>query len=347
MAEDTMLAVVKRRAQRGADLERVRVPQCQPHEVLVRPRATSICGTDVHIYNWDAWAQQRVSPPRIIGHEAAGEVVEVGREVQGIAVGDLVSAETHIPCGYCYQCRTGKPEICQRLKILGVDTDGVFAEYVVLPEVDVWKNDPSIPVEFAAIQEPLGNAIDTVLAEDVAGKTVLVTGCGPIGLLAVGIARISGATSIFASEVSPLRRALAAQMGATQCWDPAAIDIVEAAREATRGDGVDVLLEMSGNPQALQQGLKALTQGGRVSLLGLFAGPVDLDLNTDIILKDVRVYGITGRHMFATWYKAARFLQSGRLDPSPILTHRFPLQDIDQAMALIEQGECGKVILTP
>ena len=347
MATDTMLAVVKKRPQRGADLERVNIPRCHADEVLVRLRATSICGTDVHIYNWDAWAQQRVSVPRIIGHEAAGEVVEVGRDVQGVAVGDLVSAETHIPCGYCYQCRTGKPEICQRLKILGVDTDGVFAEYVVLPAIDVWKNDSSIPIEFTAIQEPLGNAIDTVLAEDVAGKTVLVTGCGPIGLLAIGIARASGATSILASEVSPLRRSLAAQMGATQCWDPNAIDLVEAVRDETHGDGVDVLLEMSGNNRALQQGLQALTQGGRVSLLGLFTGPVELDLNTDIILKDVRVYGITGRHMFATWYKAARFLQSGRLDPSPILTHRFALQDIDQAMTLIERGECGKVILTP
>jgi threonine 3-dehydrogenase len=347
MAGETMLAVVKKRPQRGADLERVEMPRCQPHEVLVRLRASSICGTDVHIYNWDAWAQQRVSVPRIIGHEAAGEVVEVGREVQGIVVGDLVSAETHIPCGYCYQCRTGKPEICQRLKILGVDTDGVFAEYVVLPAVDVWKNDPSIPVEFTAIQEPLGNAIDTVLAEDVAGKTVLVTGCGPIGLLAIGVARASGATSIFASEVSPLRRDLAMQMGATQCWDPSAIDIVESVRDETHGDGVDVLLEMSGNHRALQQGLQALTQGGRVSLLGLFTGPVELDLNTDIILKDVRVYGITGRHMFATWYKAARFLQSGRLDPTPILTHRLPLRDIDQAMALIARGECGKVVLVP
>jgi threonine 3-dehydrogenase len=213
--------------------------------------------------------------------------------------------------------------------------------------VDVWKNDPSIPVEFTAIQEPLGNAIDTVLAEDVAGKTVLVTGCGPIGLLAIGVARASGATSILASEVSPLRRDLAMQMGATQCWDPSAIDIVEAVCDETHGDGVDVLLEMSGNHRALQQGLQALTQGGRVSLLGLFSGPVELDLNTDIILKDVRVYGITGRHMFATWYKAARFLQSGRLDPTPILTHRLPLRDIDQAMVLIARGECGKVVLVP
>ena len=347
MADDTMLAVVKTRPQRGADLKVVEIPYCQPQEVLVRLQATSVCGTDVHIYNWDAWAEQRVTIPRIIGHEAAGEVVEVGKDVQGIAVGDLVSAETHIPCGHCYQCRTGKPEICQHLKILGVDTDGVFAEYVALPEVDIWKNDPAIPLEFTAIQEPLGNAIDTVLAEDVAGKTVLVTGCGPIGLLAIGIARASGATHIFATEVSPYRRDLAARMGATQTWDPKAVDVVEAVRDHTGGDGVDVLLEMSGNDLALQQGLQALTQGGRVSLLGLFTGPVRLDLNTDVILKDIRMYGITGRHMFATWYKAARFLQSGRLDPSPILTHRFTLQDFDQAMALIEQGECGKVILTP
>jgi threonine 3-dehydrogenase len=213
--------------------------------------------------------------------------------------------------------------------------------------VDVWKNEPTIPLEFTAIQEPLGNAIDTVLVEDVAGKTVLVTGCGPIGLLAIGIARASGATCILASEVSPLRRQLAERMGATWVFNPLEMDIVEAVHAQTNGDGVDVLLEMSGNATALRQGLQALTQGGRVSLLGLFEGPVPLDLNTQIILKDVRLYGITGRHIFATWYKAARFLQSGLLDPSPIITHRFPLAEFDQAMDLIAHGECGKVLLLP
>ena len=237
--------------------------------------------------------------------------------------------------------------MCRHLKILGVDTDGAFAEYVALPEVDVWKNDPTIPLEWTAIQEPLGNAIDTVLVEDVAGKTMLVTGCGPIGLLAIGIARASGATCIVASESSPLRRQLAARMGATRVLNPLEVDLVEAVRAETHGDGVDVLLEMSGNATALRQGLQALTQGGRVSLLGLFAGPVPLDLNTEIILKDVRLYGITGRHIFATWYKAARFLQSGLLDPSPIITHRFPLEEFDQAMDLIAHGECGNVVLLP
>jgi threonine 3-dehydrogenase len=237
--------------------------------------------------------------------------------------------------------------VCRHLKILGVDTDGAFAEYVALPAVDVWKNDPAIPLEFTAIQEPLGNAIDTVLAEDVAGKTVLVTGCGPIGLLAIGIARASGATCIFATEVSAFRRQLAERMGATWVLNPLEADIVEAVRAETDGDGVDVLLEMSGNAVALRQGLRALTQGGRVSLLGLFKEPVSLDLNTEVILKDVRLYGITGRHIFATWYKAARFLQAGLIDPSPIITHRFPLQEFDQAMELIAHGECGKVVLLP
>jgi threonine 3-dehydrogenase len=347
MAQDTMLAVIKTRPSQGADLTRVTIPRCRPHEVLVRLCATSVCGTDLHIYHWDQWAQERLTLPRIIGHEAAGEVVEVGREVQNIAVGDRVSAETHIPCGHCYQCRTGKPEICRHLKILGVDTDGAFAEYMALPEIDVWKNDPSIPVEFTAIQEPLGNAIDTVLAEDVAGKTVLVTGCGPIGLLAIGIARASGATTIFATEVSLLRRQLATRMGATFAWDPREVDIIETVRQETDGNGVDVLLEMSGNGQALHEGLLALTQGGRVSLLGLMPGPVSLDLNTQVILKDVRMYGITGRHMFATWYKAARFLKAGLLDPSPIITHRFPLHEFEQAMRLIVQGQCGKILLLP
>jgi threonine 3-dehydrogenase len=298
MATDTMLAVVKTHPERGVDITRVDIPRCHPHEVLVRLRATSVCGTDVHIYNWDQWAQARLALPRILGHEAAGEVVAVGADVQGIAVGDLVSAETHIPCGHCYQCRTGKPEVCRHLKILGVDTDGAFAEYVALPEVDVWKNEPTIPLEFTAIQEPLGNAIDTVLVEDVAGKTVLVTGCGLIGLLAIGIARASGATCILASEVSPLRRQLAERMGATWVLNPLEMDIVEAVRAQTNGDGVDVLLEMSGNATALRQGLQALTQGGRVSLLGLFEGPVPLDLNTQIILKDVGIYGMRVVYLF-------------------------------------------------
>jgi threonine 3-dehydrogenase len=183
MASD-MVAAVKTRPQRGVELQWVAIPRRRPHEVLVRLRAASVCGTDVHIYTWDQWARHRLTLPRILGHEAAGEVVEVGRDVQGLAVGDLMSAATHIPCGHCYQCRTGKPEICRHLQILGIDTDGAFAEYVALPAIDIWKNDPAIPVEFTAIQEPLGNAIDTVLAEDVAGKIVLVTGCGPIGLLA-------------------------------------------------------------------------------------------------------------------------------------------------------------------
>jgi threonine 3-dehydrogenase len=342
-----MRAVVKARPQPGVELQVVPLPRCRAHEVLVRLRVTSICGTDLHIYRWDQWAQHRLTLPRIIGHEMTGEVVEVGRDVQGIAVGDLVSAETHIPCGHCYQCRTGKPEICKHLKILGVDTDGALAEYVALPEVDVWKNDPAIPVEFTAIQEPLGNAIDTVLAEDVAGKTVLVTGCGPIGLLAIGIARACGATSIFATETSAFRLQLATRMGATHAWDPQQVDVIDAVHQETGGTGVDVLLELSGNARALQQGLQALTQGGRVSLLGLFEGAVELDLNTQVILKDVRLYGITGRHMFATWYKAARFLQAGLLDPTPILTHRMPLDDIDHAMTLLTHGACGKVLLLP
>lgn len=347
MAIDTMLAVVKSRPQPGIDLKRVALPRCDAHEVMVRLRAVSVCGTDLHIYNWDPWAQSRLTLPRTIGHEMTGEVVDMGQEVQGIAIGDLVSAETHIPCRYCYQCRTGKPEICKHLKILGVDTDGALAEYVALPEVDVWKNDPAIPVEFTVLQEPLGNAIDTVLVEDVAGKTVLVTGCGPIGLLAIGVARASGATTIFASEVSPFRLRLATRMGATFAWNPTQVDIVEAVQQETDGNGVDVLLEMSGSGQALQQGLQALTQGGRVSLLGLLEEPVTLDLNTQVILKEIRLYGITGRHMFATWYKASRFLRAGLIDPSPLLTHRLPLRDIDQAMSLLTQGACGKVLLFP
>jgi len=324
----------------------VNIPSPGIGEVLVRVKVTSICGSDVHIYNWNSWAQQHVKPPQIIGHELAGEVVELGQGVSSLKIGDFISAETHIPCGFCKQCRTGNQHICKHLKILGVDTNGAFAEYIVIPEVVAWKNDPAIPHHFASVQEPLGNAIDTVLSEDVAGKSVAIIGAGPIGMLAVGVARVSGATHIFVTDVNDYRLSIAKKMGATATLNPNSTDIVREIRDATDGDGVDVVLEMSGNATALNQGCQLLTPGGRISLLGVFNAPVTIELNNLIIFKGIRVYGITGRNMFSTWFKAANFLKSQKLDLSPVITHQLTLDDFQQGFDLMKSGMCGKIVMS-
>jgi len=343
----TMKAVIKVRPEYGAVFAEAPLPKVGPHDVLVKVQAASICGTDLHIYQWDDWAAHRIKTPQIMGHELAGEVIEVGREVSQIRVGDYVTAETHIPCGRCFQCKTGRPEICRNLKILGVDTDGSFAEYIAMPELDAWKNSPRLSPEVAAIQEPLGNAIDTVLAEDVAGKTCAIIGCGPVGLLAVAVAHACGATTLVATDVNEFRLDLARKMGATHALNPAETDVVKEVLDLTHGDGVDVMCEMSGNARALHQGLAMMTPGGRASLLGLYKEPPSLDLNNEVIMRGIRVFGVTGRTMFGTWFKAARFLESGQVDPRPIITHRFPMREFDKAMDLMASGNSGKVVLLP
>jgi threonine 3-dehydrogenase len=322
-----MKAVQKMEPGPGAELVRVDVPAPAEDEVLVRVASTSICGTDLHIYEWNEWAARRIKNlPQTLGHELAGEVVEIGSRVKSVMVGDYVSAETHIPCGHCWACRTDKQHICLNLKILGVDRDGCFAEYITVPEVVVWQNDRAIPRDQAAAQEPLGNAVDTVLAEDVAGRTVLVTGCGPLGVLTILVARASGATTVFATDVSGYRLELAERAGADHVFNVAEGDPVEKIRELTDGVGVEVLLELSGAPSALEQGLRALAFGGRVSLLGLFDSDVKVDLNDGVIFKNARVYGIVGRRMYTTWYKTKQLLASGKLDISCAITHTFPLE---------------------
>ncbi|HEV8335014.1 MAG TPA: L-threonine 3-dehydrogenase [Candidatus Polarisedimenticolia bacterium] len=347
MSQETMGAVVKSRASAGAEWKQVPVPQVGPEDILIEVKAASICGTDLHIYQWDEWASQRIHIPQVMGHETAGEVVETGKEVTTVKVGDYVSVETHITCGTCYPCRVGRAEVCSNVKIVGVDTDGSFARYLKLPARCAWKNDRSLPPEIAALQEPLGNAVDTVMAEDVSGKTVVVLGAGPVGLLAMGVARASGASVIFATDISDYRLGLAKKMGATHTFNPKRDRVVEAVMDLTRGDGVDVVIEMSGNPDALAQGFKVLAPGGRLSLLGLSHGPVRIDLNNAVILKGARIYGITGRKIFTTWYKSSRLLTSGILDLNPLLTHRLPVTQFAAAMDLMQKGECGKIALLP
>jgi len=342
-----MKAIIKPKAGPGAELSKVDTPQIGTREVLIKVKSTAICGTDIHIYDWDPWASARMKPPRIFGHELAGKVVEVGKEVSTFTVGDYVSCETHIVCGHCLQCQTGLLNLCQNTEIVGVHVDGTFAEYVALPESCLWKTDPTIPPEIAAIQDPLGNSLHATLIEEVSGKSVAVFGCGPVGLGAIAIARASGATSIFAVEPNEFRLKLAKQMGATETLSPKKSEVVKRIMELTGNSGVDVVLEMSGNPQAINQGLKVLRSGGRVSLMGFPSQQVSLNITEDIISKGARIFGISGRQIFGSWYKLNSLLTSGRLDIGSLVTHRMKLDEFEEAIKLMKSGNCGKVILYP
>lgn len=324
-------------------------PTPGPRDVIVKVAATSLCGTDAHIYRWDEWAQRRLQLPRIIGHEVCGHVVEVGREVSLVKVGDYVAAESHITCGACFQCRTGQAHVCKQFKILGIDRDGSYAEYVALPEGVLWRNAPEIPPEFACIQEPLGNAVDAALAEDLTGQTVLVTGCGPTGLFAVAVARVAGAALIIATDVSDYRLGLAKQVGADHVINVKAEppeQVAASILEMTGGEGVDAALEMSGDPTALHQAFRAVKNGGRVTLFGIPTGQVCFDLPNEIIFKGIRVYGVTGRRLFGTWYRLAGLFKAG-LNIRPVITHSFPMAEFATGFELIRSGQCGKVVLIP
>ncbi|MFC3882313.1 L-threonine 3-dehydrogenase [Bacillus songklensis] len=347
MLRGQMKALMKHHRGAGGRLEEVDIPTLRENEVLVRVKATSICGTDVHIYKWDEWAQSRVHPPYIFGHEFAGEVVEVGQKVTNVQVGDKVSAETHLVCGACPPCLRGQYHICLRTKIIGVDTNGCFTEYVALPERNIWKNPKNMLYEVAAIQEPMGNAAHTVLSGEMTGKTVAVIGCGPIGLMAISIAQAAGASKVLAFDVNEYRLQLAKRMGATIVIHSIKEDPVKQAIKSTGGYGVDVICEMSGNPAAINQAFKMVTNGGRVSILSLPTRPVEIDVTNDIVFKGVIVQGITGRKMFSTWQQVSQLLQSGKVDMVPLLTHRFPLEKFEEAFVLMIQGNCGKVILIP
>ncbi len=264
----TMQAVVKPEAAPGAEIREVKIPTFGRNDVLVRVKMASICGTDLHIYNWDRWAQGRIHPPLIPGHEFCGEVAAFGEEVTSVKEGDFVSAEMHVACGKCLQCRTGEAHICQNVKIIGVDANGAFAEYVVIPESNIWKLDPAIPPEYASILDPLGNAVHTVLAGEIAAKSVAITGCGPIGLFAIAVARAVGATSVFAIEVNEHRRKIAREMKADYVLDPSKENVKAIVMEKTGGLGVDVVLEMAGHPDSIRTAFDIVRRGGRISLLG-------------------------------------------------------------------------------
>ena len=317
-------------------------PRIRDNEVLIRVRRAGVCGTDVHIYDWDDWARSRCKPPFVVGHEFAGDVVGVGRLVTDVREGDRVTAEGHIVDGRCLLCRTGNSHVCPYTKIIGVDRDGCFAEYIAMPATNVWHLDDSISYDVGGIHDPMGNAFHSALTADIPGATVLITGCGPIGLFAVGICRAAGASRVIASDINHKRLELASKMGAQDAVTP---DEVETkVKEATDGLGVDVVLEMSGVPAAIHQAFALVRVGGRIQMLGIPVRPIEIDLPSEIIFKGLTIYGVVGRRMYETWIQMTRFLRSGEFDPAPVITHRFPMADVDAAIAAIKSGEAGKVI---
>lgn len=341
-----MRALMKTGPHSGASLEELPLPEVGPRDILVRVLAASICGTDLHIYAWDPWAQSRVHPPLVFGHEFCGEVIATGDDVTRVPVGAYIAAESHINCGHCYECRHGLQHICRNVRIIGVDRPGAFAEYVAIPEGNAWVTDPRFPPEIATIQEPMGNAVHTTLSAPMPGSTVAIFGAGPIGLFAVPISRASGAARVITIEPSPVRRSLASAMGSDVVVDPTEVDVVERILDETEGEGADVALEMSGNPAAITQALRALRHGGFVSMLGIPSRPVEVDLADGVIFKGATVQGISGRRIWETWYQTRGFLESG-MDLSPIITHRMPLEEFHAAFELVRTARSGKVVLFP
>jgi threonine 3-dehydrogenase len=343
-----MRAIVKATAGPGLALRRVPVPEPGPDEVLVRVKATAVCGTDLHIAQWNAWAQAAgIRPPLVMGHEFSGEVVGVGSRVHRLGPGDYVAGETHLPCGECYQCRNGLQHICQNLKLFGLHRDGCFAEYTTIPELCAYRVPEAIPPRVAAMLEPLGTSLRAVVELDVSGSTVVVIGCGPIGLFAVASATSLGAASVIGLDVREERLALARRLGCTLTLDPRQGDAAGRILEATAGVGADAIVEASGNATALAGAFRYLRKGGRCALIGLPSEAVQLNLGPDVVFKEATIIGIHGREMFRTWTRMLQLLETGRLDVAPIITHEMPLEGYQEALALLEAGKGSKVILLP
>lgn len=340
----TMIGLIKAERKPGAVLKEVPVPAYGPDEVLVRVKASSICGTDVHIYKWDDWAARTVVTPNVFGHEFAGIVEAVGDQVTNVKVGDHVSGEGHVVCGVCKACRTGNAHVCPHTRSFGITLPGCFGEYAVLRASNVIQNDPKLPFEIACLQDPLGNAVQTVLAGDIVGKSVAVIGVGPIGLMAIAVAKACGSGTIMAVDINPYRLEMAKTMGADVIVNSKEVNSVQAIREATNGEGAEVVLEMSGHPDAIRDALKAAAQAGRVSLLGIPSKEVAFDLAEDVIFKGLQLVGITGRRMYDTWYQLKGLLERGRIDLSPIITHRLTLDRYEEAFDLMSSGNCGKIV---
>lgn len=340
----TMKALVKARREPGLWLEQVPVPVPGEGEVLIRVRRTSICGTDLHIHHWDAWAQATIPAPMVVGHEFMGEIAELGSGVKGLEVGQRVAGEGHITCGHCRNCKGGRREFCHNHTGVGVTRPGAFAEYIVIPAANVFVVPAHISDDIAAVLDPLGNATHTALRFDVVGEDVLITGAGPIGVLATSIVRHIGARHVVVTDVNPYRLAMARAAGASRAVDVRHEQLGPVMEELGMAEGFDVGLEMSGAEAAFNQMLDSMNHGGRIAVLGIPAGPMTLDVN-DVIFKGLEVAGIYGRRIFETWYKMSAMLQSG-LDVSAIVTHSMPAEQFEEAFATVQRGECGKVLLT-
>jgi len=327
-------------------LKDVATPNIGPTDVLIRVLKAGICGTDGHIWNWDRWSQARIKPPLVVGHEFMGVVSEVGSAVRAVKTGDRVSAEGHISCGTCLLCRTGQAFICEHVMIIGVDRDGCFADYIAMPENNVWRLDPAVPDEWAAIFDPLGNAVHTVMAAGVSTKSVVITGVGSIGLMAIPVARAAGAAKVIAVDINPAKLELARKLGADHAFDARDEGLRQRVLDETNGDGADVLLEMSGSGAAINQGLSMVRNGGRAALLGLPSDDVSLNLAENIIFKGLTVLGINGRRMFETWYQTQALVVAGRIDLAPIITHVLPLERFHECFDLLKDGKAAKIVMT-
>ena len=338
-----MRALVKTEAAEGLSLEDVPEPELGINDVLIRVRKTGICGTDLHIYGWDAWAQKTIPVPMVVGHEFAGDVVAFGSNVSDFQVGDLVSGEGHVVCGRCRNCMAGRRHLCAHSIGLGVNRPGAFAEYVALPMTNIWHHWQGIDDDVASIFDPFGNAVHTALSFPVLGEDVLVTGAGPIGCMATAVVRHAGARHVVVTDLNPYRLELARAMGATLAVDPRERDLADVQRELGMTEGFDVGLEMSGNPAALRSMIANMAHGGRIALLGIPSEQISLDLNP-VIFNMLTVKGIYGREMYETWYQMTVMIQSG-LDIRPVITHRFGHRDFEEAFAVARSGQSGKVIL--
>ena len=339
----TMKALVKAHREPGLWMQEVPVPTLGDGDVMIRVHKTSICGTDLHILHWDAWAQATIPVPMVVGHEFMGEIAALGPGVKGLEVGQRVAGEGHVTCGHCRNCKGGRREFCHHHTGVGVTRPGAFAEYVVIPAQNVFVVPAHITDDVAAVLDPLGNATHTALRFDVVGEDVLITGAGPIGVLAAAIVRHIGARHVVVTDINPYRLNMAAAHGASRVVDVRTQALAPVMESLGMTEGFDVGLEMSGAEQAFNQMLDAMNHGGRIAVLGIPAGPMTLDIN-DVIFKGLEVQGIYGRRIFETWYKMAAMLQSG-LDVSGIVTHRFAAGDYEEAFSIVHRGECGKVIL--
>ena len=340
----TMKALVKREAKPGLWLEDVPVPEIGINDVLIEILRTGICGTDVHIYNWDAWAQKTIPVPLVVGHEFVGRIVEIGSNVKDFRPGEIVSGEGHVVCGRCRNCLAGRRHLCAETVGIGVNRPGAFAEYLSLPMTNVWHLDPAVPRDVAALFDPLGNAVHTALSFPVMGEDVLITGAGPIGIMAVAVARHAGARYVVVTDVNPYRLELARKMKPTLAVDVRVRSIADVQEELGMKEGFDVGLEMSGNPAAFRDMLANMCHGGKIAMLGIPGEEMAIDWTT-VVFNMLTIKGIYGREMYETWYKMTVMIQSG-LDIDPVITHRFDYQDFEKGFEAMNSGNSGKVVLT-